>query len=194
MDIDLSDNFWNPTELVSELHNSNLCKEFSEKEIRDAVFGSYAEGAHGFDGFPFLFYQQFWELVKPEILAMFKDWHLGKLDLFRLNFSLLTLIPKEPDARTIHKFMPIALTNCSFKIFSKGVTNRLGVVSEELIAPNQTAFIRGRFILESVVSAHEIIHDDVQKRESGFIFKLEYEKAFDKVDRSFLMKMMAQRG
>jgi hypothetical protein len=31
MDIDLSDNFWNPTELVSELHNSNLCKEFSRK-------------------------------------------------------------------------------------------------------------------------------------------------------------------
>jgi hypothetical protein len=130
MDINLSDNFWNPTELVSELHNNNLCKEFSEKEIRDAVFGSYAKGAPGPDGFPFLFYQLFWELVKPEILAMFKDWHLGKLDLFHLNFSLLTLIPKEPDARTIQKFRPIALTNCSFKIFSKCVTNRLGVVSD----------------------------------------------------------------
>jgi hypothetical protein len=45
-----------------------------------------------------------------------------------------------------------------------------------------------------VVSAHEIIHDAVQKKESGFIFKLDYEKAYDKVDRSFLMKMMAQRG
>jgi hypothetical protein len=146
---------------VSESHNINLCKEFSKKEIRDAVFGSYADGAPGPDGFPFLFYQQFWELVKPEILAMFKDWHLGKLDLFYLNFSLLTLIPKESDARTIQKFRPIALTNCSFTIFSKCVTNRLGVVSEELIAPNQTAFIRGRFILESVVSAHEIIHDAV---------------------------------
>jgi mannosylglycoprotein endo-beta-mannosidase len=194
MDIDLSDNFWNPNELVSDVHNSNLDKEFSEKEIRDAIFGSYAEGAPGPDGFPFLFYQQFWELVKPELLAMFKDWHLGKLDLFRLNFSLLTLIPKEPDARTIQKFRPIALTNCSFKIFSKCVTNRLGIVSEELIAPNQTAFIKGRFILESVVSAHEIIHDAVQKKESGFIFKLDYEKAYDKVDRSFLIKMMAQRG
>jgi hypothetical protein len=194
MDIDLSDNFWNPTELVSESHNTNLCKEFSEKEIRDAVFGSYAEGAPGPDGFPFLFYQHFWDLVKPKILDMFKDWHLGNLDLFRLNFSLLTLIPKEPDARTIQKFRPIALTNCNFNFFSKCVTNRLGVVSEELISPNQTAFIRGRFILESVVSAHEIIHDAVQKKKSGFIFKLDYEKAYDKVDISFLMKMLAQRG
>jgi hypothetical protein len=64
--------------------------------------------------------------------------------LFRLNFSLLTLIPKEPEAKTIQKFRPIALTNYSFKIFSKCVTNMLGPISEDLIAPNQTSFIRGR--------------------------------------------------
>jgi mannosylglycoprotein endo-beta-mannosidase len=57
MDIDLSEDFWNPNELVCESHNINLCKEFFEKEIRDVVFGSYAEGARGPDGFPFLFYQ-----------------------------------------------------------------------------------------------------------------------------------------
>jgi hypothetical protein len=74
------------------------------------------------------------------------------------------------------------------------VTNKLGVIGEELIAPNQTAFIRGRFILESIVSAHEIIHDAVQKKESGLVFKLDYEKAYDRVDRSFLLKMMRQRG
>jgi hypothetical protein len=90
-----------------------------------------------------------WDLIKPDLLMMFGDWHKGKLDLFRLNFSLLTLIPKEQDAKTIKKFRPIALTNCSFKIFFKCVTNRLGVtISDELIALNQIAFIRGRFILE----------------------------------------------
>jgi hypothetical protein len=88
---------------------------------------------------------------------MFDDWNNDDLDLFRLNFSLLTLIPKEADAITIQKFRPIALTNCSFKFFSKCATNRLGFVSEELIAPNQTAFIKGRYILESVVAAHEIM-------------------------------------
>jgi hypothetical protein len=60
-------------------------------------------------------------------------------------------------------FRPIALIKCSFKFFSKCVTNSLGGINEELIAPNQTAFIRGCFILESVVSAHEIIHDAMQK-------------------------------
>jgi hypothetical protein len=45
-----------------------------------------------------------------------------------------------------------------------------------------------------VVSAHEIIHDAVQKKESGCIFKLDYEKAYDRVDRNFLLKMLRQRG
>jgi hypothetical protein len=194
MDISLSDDFWNPSEMVTDVHNRELEKDFSEKEIKEAVFGSYAEGAPGPDGFSFLFYQKFWDLIKPELLRMFSDWHRGELDIFRLNFSLLTLIPKEPDAKTIQKYRPIALTNCSFKNFSKCVTNRLGIIGEELIAPNQTAFIRGRFILESIVSAHEIIHDAVQKKESGLVFKLDYEKAYDRVDRSFLLKMMRQRG
>jgi hypothetical protein len=180
--------------MVSVAHNNELDRDFSEEEIKAAVFGSYAEGAPGTDGFSFLFYQNFWEVIKDDLIRMFRDWNKGELDLFRLNFSLLTLIPKEPEAKTIHKFRPIALTNCSFKIFSKCVTNRLGPIIEDLIAPNQTAFIRGRFILESVVSAHEIIHDAVQKKESGFIFKLDYEKAYDRVDRNFLLKMLRQRG
>jgi hypothetical protein len=49
-------------------------------------------------GCPFLFYQHFWDLIKGDLLAMFDAWNNMDLDLYRLNFSLLTLIPKEPDA------------------------------------------------------------------------------------------------
>jgi hypothetical protein len=54
MDISLSDDFWNPSEIVSEAHNSELDREFSEEEVKAAVFGSYAEGAPGPDGFSFI--------------------------------------------------------------------------------------------------------------------------------------------
>jgi hypothetical protein len=104
------------------------------------------------------------------------------------------LIPKETDVVTIQKFIPIALTNCSFKIFSKCAINSLGLVSEKLISPNQTAFIKQRYILESVVSAHEVIHDAAHKGHSGFIFKLDYEKSYGRVDRDFLLTVMKMRG
>ena len=194
LDVALSSDFWDPVDRVTGDQNALLEADFTEDEVKTAVFGSYAEGAPGPDGFSFLFYQQFWGLIKQDLFSLFVEWNRRNLDLFRLNFSLLTLIPKEPDAVTIQKFRPIALINCSFKIFSKCVANRLGVVCEKLISPNQTAFIKGRFILESVVSAHEIIHEIYHSGQSGFIFKLDYEKAYDRVDRGFLFKMLESRG
>jgi hypothetical protein len=73
MDINLSSDFWNPIELVSDARNSESDKEFSEEEVKAAVFGSYAEGAPSPDGFSFLFYQNFWDLIKFDLLNMFKD-------------------------------------------------------------------------------------------------------------------------
>ena len=54
-------------------------------------------------------------------------------------------------------------------------------MANRLISPDQTVFIKGRFILESVVAAHEIIHDIHKNKQSCIIFKLDYEKAYDRV-------------
>jgi hypothetical protein len=48
---------------------------------------------------------------------------------------------------------------------------------------------RKRFILESVVYAHKIIHDVHSKNEHGLVLKLDYKKAYDSVGWSFLDKM-----
>jgi hypothetical protein len=57
------------------------------------------------------------------------------------------------------------LLNCSFQFFTKAITNRFAKVMNRLISQCQSAFIRGRFILESVVTAHEIIHEIHTKKE-----------------------------
>jgi mannosylglycoprotein endo-beta-mannosidase len=45
-----------------------------------------------------------------------------------------------------------------------------------------------------VVSAHEIIHAVHSKKEQGLVLKLDFEKAYDRVDWYFLDKMLLQRG
>jgi hypothetical protein len=89
---------------VSREENDLLTKPFSKEEIKSVVFSCYAEGAPGLDGVSFLFYQRFWDLIKNDLLAMFNDFHQGRLDLYRLNFSMITLIPKEEGARSMKKF------------------------------------------------------------------------------------------
>jgi mannosylglycoprotein endo-beta-mannosidase len=64
MDVSLMDSFWEPEDMVTEEENMILDAPFTEEEIKEAVFGSYAEGAPGPDGFTFLFYQKFWEVIK----------------------------------------------------------------------------------------------------------------------------------
>jgi hypothetical protein len=111
-----------------------------------------------------------------------------------LNFALLTLIPKELGARSMKKYKPISLCNCSFNIFSKVLTLRLGKIANRLISPQQSAFIRGRYILESVVVAHEVVHNIHKRKEPGVILKLDYEKDYDKVNLDFLFEILTTRG
>ena len=121
-DLILGRDFWAASDLVSEEENKILCAPFSEDEIKDAIFSCYAEGAPRPDGLTFLFYQKFWDLIKHDIVRMFQDFHKGELSLRRLNFAMLTLIPKVDNANNMKFFRSISLINFSFKIFSKVFT------------------------------------------------------------------------
>jgi hypothetical protein len=127
-------------------------------------------------------------------MNLIKDFEAEKLNLDRLNYAMITLIPKEPEATHLKKFRPISLINCSFKIFAKALNNRLFKIADRLICANQTVFIKGRFILESVVTAHEIIHEVHSNKESGIILKLDYEKAYDSISWTFIDDMLSSRG
>jgi hypothetical protein len=149
--IKLGSHFWDSQDCVTEEENEFLLKPFTESEIREAIFSCYAEGAPGPNGFPFLFYQKFWELIKNDLVNLFEDFHRGVLDLHRLNCALITLVPKVGEATNMKQFRPISLLNCSFKFFSKILTLRLTSIVQRIVAPNQSAFIKGRYILESVI-------------------------------------------
>jgi mannosylglycoprotein endo-beta-mannosidase len=127
-------------------------------------------------------------------MSMFLDFHFGKLDIYRLNFSMLSLIPKEADAKEIRKFRPTSLLSCIFKLFTKVITNRLGSLMHRLISLNQSTFIKGRYILESVVTTHEVLHSVHCSKDKGVILKLGYEKTFDMVKLDFLIEMLERRG
>jgi hypothetical protein len=56
------------------------------------------------------------------------------------------------------------------------------------VAQEQSAFIRGRYILESVVIAHEVVHSLHRSKEPGVVIKLDYEKAYVEVNLDFYLK------
>jgi hypothetical protein len=73
-------------------------------------------------------------------------------------------------------YRPISLLNCSFKIFEKLLTIILEKVCERQVAQEQSAFIHGRYILESVVVAYEVVHILHKSKTPWIVIKLDYEK------------------
>jgi hypothetical protein len=67
-------------------------------------------------------------------------------------------------------------------------------VTDRLISTNQIAFIKGRYILESVMTAHGILHKVHQNKQQRFVLKSNYEKAYDKVNWTFLLEVLEKRG
>ena len=179
---------------ISAEENNILTKAFSEREVHEAIMQMEKNKVPGPDGFPAEFYRRFWEIIKCDLLNMFESFHRGELPLYHLNFGHIILLPKKENVVQIEQYRPICLLNVSFKVFTKVATNRVTEVAQKVILPTQSAFMSGRHILEGVLVLHETIHELHRKKMDGILLKIDFEKAYDKVQWPFLQQVMRMKG
>ena len=130
----------------------------------------------GPDGFPAEFYQNFSDIIKSDLLELFNCLHVDQLDLFRLNFGEIVLLPKIKEAERIQQYRPICLLNVSFKIFTKVATNRLNPIADHVVRPSQTAFMQGRNILPPFLNTCLSSHFNkwLHTEQNEWIYTLKY--------------------
>jgi hypothetical protein len=119
-------------------------------------------------------------------MSLFSSFYKGELPLFHLNFGIIILLPKKENVIRIQQYKPIRLLNVNFKVFTKVGTNRVTELAQKVIKPTQSDFIPGRHILERVVILHKTIHELHMKKLDGVLLKIDFEKASDKLNWSFL--------
>jgi hypothetical protein len=68
-------------------------------------------------------------------LELFAEFHAGQMELYRVNFGEIILLPTVNDAERIQQFRPICLLNVCFKIFIKVATIRLNSVDDYVVRP-----------------------------------------------------------
>jgi hypothetical protein len=179
--VHLATGFWPATEMLSESDRKVLEQHFSKKEVCGATAGLKSESTPGPNGFTVLFFKKLSQYIKRGIIDMVQDFNRGCLDLRRLNYGVITLVPKVKEANSIKQYRPICVLNVDFKIFSRLLNERITPIADNIIGPSQTAFIKGRNILEGVVVLHEVIHELRRSGIQGVLFKINFEKAYDKV-------------
>ncbi|GAU48545.1 hypothetical protein TSUD_99510 [Trifolium subterraneum] len=85
----------------------------------------------------------------------------------------ITLIPKIQSPLSIGDFRPISIVGSLYKLVAKVLASRLAKVMDKLISPNQSAFIKGRQLVDGVVAVNEII-DIAEKRSDADNTHLQY--------------------
>lgn len=71
-------------------------------------------------------------------------------------------------------YRPISLIGCMYKVLAKLLAGRLCKVLGSVILVNQTAFLKGRNILDGVVVVNEIIEYAKKERKPCMLFKVDF--------------------
>ena len=78
------------------------------------------------------------------------------------------------------------------KVISKVLANRLKTVMGSITYETQSAFLSGRYILDGPLIISEILSWAKSKGKELFLFKIDFEKAYENVSWEFLLSMMRQ--
>jgi hypothetical protein len=100
-------------------------------------------------------------------MDMIHEFWKHELDVDRLNYGVITLIPKIKEASKIQQYRPICLLNVSYKIITKPLMLRFEDCMSRIINKSQNAFIKGRNIMDGVLNLHEILHETRRKKRMG---------------------------
>jgi hypothetical protein len=110
-----------------------------------------------------------------------------------INGSHIILVPKIDNPTTIGDYKPISLPNSSIKLLTKILSNRLQKVITKLIHKNQYVFIKKRSIDGCLAWAFEYLYLCKRSKKEMVILKLNFEKAFDRIEHKVIAKVMQHK-
>lgn len=181
---------------------SDLCLDDLERDFIDdmitiedlerALWSMKLNKSPGSDGLTIEFYRKFWNLLGPWLLrslsSVFDKGLLSK-EQYR---GVLTLIPKKNrDKRYINNWRPITLLNLDYKILAKSLSNKIQDVIPKLIHPDQSGFVRRRFIGINLRNTQDVISHFINSNEGGLVVSVDFAAAFDTLDRGFLDRALS---
>ena len=107
------------------------------------------------------------------------------------KLGLIICIPKQDKPKQFLKnWRPITLLNCTYKIATGCIANRIKTVLDKIISKDQTGFIKGRYIGENTRLIYDIMQYTETHNIPGLLVLVDFENAFDSLSWSFIEKAL----
>jgi exonuclease III len=168
-----------------------------EGEMRAALRQAARSSGAGADGLPYEFWAAYWHLGAPYLVAAFNEALASDRPdaLAPLLLGVIILIHKPGKARDLLLgYRPITLLNTDVRIWAKVLANRLQIPLDELIDPEQTAFIGGREIGDRIHHLRALIAYMQQRHEPLWLLLSDLASAYDSVNWGWLEACMGAMG
>jgi hypothetical protein len=173
---------------------SHLDNPFTEEEVTNVIKEMPIDKAPGPDGFNGKFFKKCWDLVKEDFMKLVNDFYEGNINLESINTAYITLIPKNNDPQTMNDYRPISLVSLPLKFITKLMANRLQKDIIPILHENQYGFIKGKNIQDCLGWTFEYLHICHTSKKPIIILKIDFEKAFDKVEYNAIISMLTAKG
>jgi hypothetical protein len=166
----------------------------SALEVHKAMRGAPSGRAPGLDCIPVELYRKFKDAFTPLLTRLFTA--IATLGDMPTGFheGLVTIIHKAGERSDPANYRPITLLNTDYRLYAKVLALRLNPHLDSIIDREQTAFVPERQIGENVMLLQCLPHLLRRQHRWAAVVFCDFRKAYDTVDREFLLRAMHQLG
>ena len=187
-------NIFVKNELIKPLNqeNTNICEgKITKEECKKALNEMGTGKSPDSDSLTSEFYKRFWDEVGDDVVQSINNaFDKGELSICQKR-GIITLLPKkDKPIDVLNNLRPVTLLNVDYKIATKVIANRLAKVVPDIISPNQTGYVKNRYIGENVRLISDVIDYTKVNQTQGIALFLDFKKAFDSIEWEYLHKVL----
>lgn len=191
VDTDMQDIFLEYATVLTNEQRDTLETPITQTQLKYALNTLNDDSTPGPDGLSYRWYKKYFSELGPFFVKLLEECLEVEMltDSQNLNFTSLMLKDVE-NPHLIKNYRPLSLLNSDYKIFTKAFALRTSTIMPIVIKSDQVASVKGRKITDLNNYIRDIITYAEHKQTHTCILSLDQMKAFDRVDHSWMHKLL----